>query len=83
MRGDDSCPAVDAFEEHQSGMAHSERMESRFLLFRATKDPAHLEEAHRLLTHLRDHAPEEYRETMIRNVPLHRDIAAAWKEHRG
>ncbi len=56
-------------------------MEARFLLFKATRDATHLEEAHRLLTHLRDHAPEEYRETMITNVPLHRDIAAAWKEH--
>jgi len=30
-----------------------------------------------LLIHLRDHAPEEYRETMLQNVPLHREIAAA------
>ena len=35
-------------------------------------------EAHGLLTHLRDHAPEEYRETMIANVPLHREIIDAW-----
>ena len=60
-----------------------EKMEARFLLFKATKDAAQLEEAHRLLTYLSDHAPEEYRETMIKNVPLHRDIASAWKEHRG
>jgi len=53
-------------------------MEVHYHLFRATNDPTHLEEAHRLLCHLRDHAPEEYRETMIANVPLHRDIVAAW-----
>ena len=54
--------------------------ECRFLLFRATHDPAHPEEAHRLLCHLRDHTPQEHRETMIENVPLHRDIMAAWEE---
>ena len=43
---------------------------------------SHPVESHRPLCHLRDHAPEEYRETMIANVPLHRDIMAAWKEHR-
>ena len=37
---------------------------------------AHLA-AHRLLSHLRDHAPEEHRETMIENVPLNRDIHRA------
>ncbi|MHC4472480.1 MAG: hypothetical protein ACYS99_16135 [Planctomycetota bacterium] len=48
---------------------------------RAGGDPAHLKEAHGLFCHLRDHAPEEYRETMIENVPLHRDITQAWEEH--
>ena len=44
---------------------------------------SHLDEAHRLLQHLRDHAPEEYRDTMVENVPLHRDIAAAWAAQGG
>ena len=35
------------------------------------------------LEFLRDHAPEEYRESMIENVPRHRDIAAASQEHGG
>ncbi len=55
-------------------------MRARFLLFKATSDRDHLAEAHRLLVFARDHAPEEYRETMIENVPLHRDIVAAWEE---
>jgi 3-methyladenine DNA glycosylase Tag len=41
-----------------------------------------LDEAHRLLCHMRNHAPEEYRETMIENVRLHLDIMAASEEHR-
>ena len=56
------------------------RTDIRFLAWKATCDAAHLEEANRLLCDLRDHAPEEYRETMIENVPLHRDILAAGKE---
>jgi hypothetical protein len=33
--------------------------------------------------HLRDHAPEEYRGSMIENVPLHRNVMKAWEEHGG
>ena len=54
---------------------------ARYTLFRATGDIALLEAAHQALTFLREHAPEEYRETMITNVPLHRDIMEAWQEH--
>jgi tetratricopeptide (TPR) repeat protein len=74
--------ALEDMVRHESRLEHAERIEARFLLWSATNDIAHLEEAHRLLCHLRDHAPEEYRETMIRNVPLHRDIMAAWTEHQ-
>ena len=51
-------------------------------MWEASNDPSHLEEAYSLLCYLRDHAPEEYRETMIANVPLHRRIMEAWKEHQ-
>jgi hypothetical protein len=54
------------------------QVEARFLLWKATGDRSHLEAAHELLVHRRDHAPPEHRETMIVNVPLHRDIQAAW-----
>ncbi len=53
----------------------------RFCLWQATKDRAHLEEAHRLLMYAREHVSEEYRDTMLQNVPLHRDIMKAWEEH--
>jgi tetratricopeptide (TPR) repeat protein len=52
------------------------------LLWQVTRDRAHLEKAHRILSRLRDYAPEEYRDTMIANVPLHRDIMVAWREHQ-
>ena len=58
-------------------------MEARFRLWGLTQDKEHLVEAHRLLAHLRDHAPEDCRESMIEHVPLHRDIVQAWDEHGG
>jgi tetratricopeptide (TPR) repeat protein len=59
---------------------HVARMEARFWLWKATNDCAHLAESWRLLVHLRDHAPPEYKVTVMENVPLHREIAAAAKE---
>ena len=43
-------------------------------------DPAHLAEAKRLLDSRVEHAPAEYRESMLTNVKLHRDIVKAWNE---
>ncbi len=77
----DAAAATDALAAHEGRLGHGDRMQARFLLWRATSDPAQLAEAHRLLEFARDHAPEEYRETILENVPLHRDIVAAWEEH--
>jgi hypothetical protein len=53
------------------------RMEARWYLWQATQDAAHLEESKRLLDHLVEHAPEEYKTSMIENVPLHKSIRDA------
>jgi len=53
------------------------RMQARWKLWRMTGDRPHLEEAWRMLRHLRDNAPEESRQSLMERVPLHRDIAAA------
>ncbi|MHC4407369.1 MAG: serine/threonine-protein kinase [Planctomycetota bacterium] len=55
----------------------------RHLLWKATRDRAHIEAAKQLLDELVRHAPEEYRESMVRNVGLHRDIMRAWEETGG
>ena len=39
--------------------------------------------AQRLLDCRVEHAPEEYRESMLKNVRLHREIMEAWEEHGG
>mgnify|MGYP001819950990 CR=1 FL=1 len=36
-----------------------------------------------LLDHLVEHAPEECRESVLKNVRLHREIMEAWAEHGG
>ncbi len=30
---------------------------------------------------VREHAPEEYRDSMLQDVPLNRDIMKAWEAH--
>jgi tetratricopeptide (TPR) repeat protein/tRNA A-37 threonylcarbamoyl transferase component Bud32 len=72
--------ALLTLDEHAERATHAENMEARFRVWELTRDTVHLGEAHRLLDFLRDHTPIEYRETMTTNVPLHRDILAAWKE---
>jgi tetratricopeptide (TPR) repeat protein len=80
MKGDVDA-ALAALAEHEDSTQCDLRVSARFRLWELTKDKAHLQEAHRLLCFMRDHAPEEYRTSMIENVPLHRDIMRAWGEH--
>ena len=53
---------------------HGDRMACRLFLYRATGDCAHAAEARRMLDELRANAPEEYHESMMTNVPIHREI---------
>ncbi|MHC4225632.1 MAG: tetratricopeptide repeat protein, partial [Planctomycetota bacterium] len=77
----DTVAAEDALAFYGERMRVAEAMEVRFVLWRAKRRRGHLEEAHRLLCHLRDHSPESYRDTLVANVPLHRDLMRAWEEH--
>jgi len=78
LPGGDVDEAVAALEKEMY-VTYRSRMRARYLLWQATQDRAHLEEAHRLLVHIRDHAPEDCRETSLEHVPLHRDILRAWE----
>ena len=80
LPGGDPAAAARTLEELGTRPWPVARMEARWWLWKATGDRPHLAEAWRLLVHLRDRAPEKYRETILSNVPLHRDIAAAAKE---
>jgi len=79
LPGGDAVAAAKTLDDLGTRPWHVARMEARWWLWKATNDRAHLMESWRLLRHLRDHAPEENRVTVIANVPLHRDIAAAAK----
>ena len=76
----DAAAAVAALEKDGHRVGAAEKLRARFLLWQATTERAHLADAHELLMHLRDHAPEAHRDTMIENVPLHRDIVSAWEQ---
>jgi tetratricopeptide (TPR) repeat protein len=82
LPGGNADGAVETYREFEPRLRHRDKMEVSFLLFELAEDETHLDEAHRLLQYLVEHAPAEYRETMIAEVPLHRDIAAAWQERR-
>ncbi|MHC4848040.1 MAG: ATP-binding protein, partial [Planctomycetota bacterium] len=60
-----------AIEEHGALVGVIPRMEAYFLV-------GDIEEAHRLLRHMREYAPEECRDSMIERVPLYREIEEAW-----
>ncbi|MHC5033150.1 MAG: serine/threonine-protein kinase [Planctomycetota bacterium] len=68
-------PCREALEEHGPHMQLADRLEAHFLLWKATRDPAQLQEARELLRYLIDNAPEECRETMVTNNPVYRELS--------
>ena len=73
--------AARALEEYGDRVSHATQLEARYHLWQLTNNSAHLTEAKRLLDFAVEHSPEEYRTSMLENVPLHRDIMKAWEEH--
>jgi tetratricopeptide (TPR) repeat protein len=80
LPGGDVASALAALSKHDAALDVRTRMDVRLALFRATGDRAHVVEAKRLLDDVVAHAPEEFREDMLANVHLHREVAAAAKE---
>jgi len=74
----DADAARKAVTDAAERMEFAPRMEAYYLLWQATGDKDQLAKAHDMLMHLREHAPAEYHDSLMTNVPLHRDIAAAW-----
>ncbi len=77
----DLAVALAALGTYESRVGVRDAMEARFLLWQATHDPSHLAEAKRRLDFLVEHAPPDCRESMLANVRLHREIAAAARAH--
>jgi tetratricopeptide (TPR) repeat protein len=74
LPGGDGAAAVDAFA---AAGESADTPHTRYLLWRATGDRAHLFEAKRLLLEMVEHAPANCRETMVASVRLHREILEA------
>jgi tetratricopeptide (TPR) repeat protein len=75
----DAQEAVTAFELDEKRLAHQAKLQACYLLWKATKDPAHLQKAHDLLVYLLDHGPPDLCEAGRESVPMHREIANAWR----
>jgi tetratricopeptide (TPR) repeat protein len=81
LAGGDAHAAEELLRTHRERVSHGQQTGAHYHLWRATGDADLLEEAKRLLDYGVEHAPEEYRESMLRNVRLHREIMDAWEEH--
>ncbi len=81
LPGGDAQDALAAFTENEERLKTGERREALYLLWKATGDRAHLEEAKRLLDESVAHVDDDTRKSMLTNLRLHRDIVAAWEEH--
>ena len=58
---------------------------AHWCLWLATQDPAHLEEAGRLVAATVERAPPEYRTSILEGVRIHREVAQAariWRPGR-
>jgi hypothetical protein len=78
LPGGDAEDALAAFAEHEERLRAGERREARYLLWKATNNRAHLEEAKRLLDESLANVPAECHESMLTNLRVNRDILAAW-----
>jgi len=77
LPGGDADAARADFAAHESRLDLPLRLELRHRLWRFGGAAGDLDAARTMLGHLREHAPEEYRETMIELVPVHSAVAAA------
>ena len=78
LPGGDAQDAVAAFTANEARLEAEERLEARYLLWRATGERAHLEEAKRLLDEAVAHVDDTTRHSMLTNLRVNRAITAAW-----
>ncbi len=80
---EDAPAAQELFRANRGRISHEELASAQFHLWRATGEAGHLEEARCLIDRLVEQAPEAYRESVLKNVRLHREIMEAWAKHGG
>jgi tetratricopeptide (TPR) repeat protein len=75
-----SAAALAALAEAGDGIGVSEAAQIRLLLWRSTRDRAHLGEAKRILDEALAKVPAAHHEAMLANVRVNREIVAACKD---
>jgi tetratricopeptide (TPR) repeat protein len=79
LPGGDAADAQAVFAANEERLDSEEGLRARLLLWKATGDRAHLVEAKRLLDEATAHVDEETRASMLANLRVNREIAAAAK----
>ncbi len=82
LPGGDVEDALVFVAENAERVAVDERRDAYWLLFRATGDRAHLEDAKGLLDKSLAHVDDETRQSMLTNRCVNREIMAAWESAR-
>jgi len=72
--------ALAAFSAHAPRMNCRDWMAAHYYLWQATGHRSHLEAAHARLLLVCEHASPAYRQSIVEGIPLHREIAAAFRE---
>ncbi|MHC4849466.1 MAG: ATP-binding protein [Planctomycetota bacterium] len=77
LPGGDLETARAAVRDHASRLEVAQQMDALFAIWRAGGNADDLARAYEMLVDVRDRSPEEYRDSMIENVPLHKAIMEA------
>jgi tetratricopeptide (TPR) repeat protein len=78
LPGGDARAAGDLLERRADRLGSLERLEASHALWRAAGERTWLAEAHRALSAIEDALPEDRRQRFLEEVPLHREVRAAW-----
>ncbi len=79
LPGGDLALALRALAEHREHCRKPALTQILYLLWMATKDRAHLDDAHALMVEQRDALPEAERQAFLDADPLHRELEDAWR----
>ena len=73
----DRQEALDTYREHAAAVGET-ALAILLVLWKLTGEPSYLRTARETLEQARDGAPARFRESMLDNVPIHREIWDAW-----
>ena len=77
LPGGDAARSAELLGRHGDNLEYVERIEAGYAQYGADGNRDRVTEAGRLLDDLVAHAPEQYRDSMLTAVPLHREIMRA------